>query len=222
MLKIAKFEFSLFGINTYAVYDPKEKKVAIIDPGMINEEEEQALSRFIERNSLEVTHIINTHLHIDHAIGVAYTKKIYGVPLFGHKEDSFLGDRLRQQADAFGINEKVEDVAIDTFLEAGDKIHIGSGILEVLHVPGHSPGSIALYDEEDYFVITGDALFQGSVGRTDLPGGNGTQLIKAIRENLLSLPDATVVYPGHGPATTIGRERAANPFLADNPHYRLK
>jgi len=221
-MNIAKFEFSLFGINTYVVFDPEQKKAAVIDPGMINEEEEQALSRFIERENLEVTHIINTHLHIDHAIGVAYTKKKYGVPLFGHKEDQFLGDRLRQQADAFGINEKVEDAAIDTFLEAGDKIKIGNGTLEVLHVPGHSPGSIALYDRQGGFVITGDALFQGSVGRTDLPGGNGAQLINAIRENLLPLPDATAVYPGHGPATTIGRERAANPFLTDNPHYRLK
>ncbi len=221
-MKIAKFEFSLFGINTYVVYDPEQKKAAVIDPGMINEEEEQALSRFIGRESLAVTHIINTHLHIDHAIGVAYTKKKYGVPLFGHKEDRFLGDRLRQQADAFGINEKVEDAAIDIFLEAGDRIRIGNGVLEVLHVPGHSPGSIALYDRQGGFVITGDALFQGSVGRTDLPGGNGAQLIKAIRENLLPLPDATAVWPGHGPATTIGRERAANPFLADNPHFRLK
>ncbi len=221
-MKIAKFEFSLFGINTYVVYDPEQKKAAVIDPGMINEEEEQALSRFIGRESLAVTHIINTHLHIDHAIGVAYTKKKYGVPLFGHKEDRFLGDRLRQQADAFGINEKVEDAAIDIFLEAGDRIRIGNGALEVLHVPGHSPGSIALYDRQGGFVITGDALFQGSVGRTDLPGGNGAQLIKAIRENLLPLPDATAVWPGHGPATTIGRERAANPFLADNPHFRLK
>lgn len=221
-MKIAKFEFSLFGINTYVVYDPEQKKAAVIDPGMINEEEEQALSRFIGRESLEVTHIINTHLHIDHAIGVAYTKKKYGVPLFGHKEDQFLGDRLRQQADAFGINEKVEDAAIDIFLEAGDRIRIGNGTLEVLHVPGHSPGSIALYDRQGGFVITGDALFQSSVGRTDLPGGNGAQLIKAIRETLLPLPDATEVWPGHGPATTIGRERAANPFLADNPHFRLK
>ena len=142
--------------------------------------------------------------------------------MLGHKDDEFLGKRLQMQADAFGIMEKIEDVSIDTYLKEGDIIKVGSGKLEVLHVPGHSPGSIALYDKEDDFVITGDALFQGSVGRTDLPGGNGTQLIKAIRENLLPLPDSTVVYPGHGPATTIGRERAANPFLADNPHYRLK
>lgn len=222
MLKIAKFEFSLFGINTYTVYDPKEGKCVIVDPGMINTEEENAIINFIERNNLTVTHIINTHLHVDHAVGVSFAKKRFGVPVLGHKDDEFLGKRLQMQADAFGIMEKIEDVSIDTYLKEGDIIKVGSGKLEVLHVPGHSPGSIALYDKEDDFVITGDALFQGSVGRTDLPGGNGTQLIKAIRENLLPLPDSTVVYPGHGPATTIGRERAANPFLADNPHYRLK
>lgn len=222
MLKIAKFEFSLFGINTYAVYDPKEGKCVIVDPGMINTEEENAIVNFIERNNLTVTNIINTHLHVDHAVGVSFAKKRFGAPVLGHKDDEFLGKRLQMQADAFGIMEKIEDVSIDTYLKEGDIIKVGSGKLEVLHVPGHSPGSIALYDKEDDFVITGDALFQGSVGRTDLPGGNGTQLIKAIRENLLPLPDSTVVYPGHGPATTIGRERAANPFLADNPHYRLK
>lgn len=222
MLKIAKFEFSLFGINTYAVYDPKAGKCVIVDPGMINTEEENAIVNFIERNNLTVTNIINTHLHVDHAVGVSFAKKRFGVPVLGHKDDEFLGKRLQMQADAFGIMEKIEDVSIDTYLKEGDIIKVGSGKLEVLHVPGHSPGSIALYDKEDDFVITGDALFQGSVGRTDLPGGNGTQLIKAIRENLLPLPDSTVVYPGHGPATTIGRERAANPFLADNPHYRLK
>lgn len=221
-MNIAKFEFSLFGINTYVVYDPKEKKAVIIDPGMINREEEEALTRFLERNSLDVTGIINTHLHIDHAIGAAFAKNKYKVPLFGHKDDEFLGGRLWQQATAFGINTEVKDISIDTYLEPGDKIKVGSGELEVIHVPGHSPGSIALYDKDGGFVITGDALFEGSVGRTDLPGGNGAQLIKAIRENLLPLPDSTRVYPGHGPATTIGRERAANPFLSDSPHYRLK
>lgn len=221
-MNIAKFEFSLFGINTYVVFDPKEKKAAIIDPGMINKEEEDAITRFLERNNLEVTQIINTHLHIDHAIGAAFAKAYTKAPLFGHKDDAFLGKRLNHQAIAFGINMDVDGVTIDTYLEAGDKIKIGNGELEVLHVPGHSPGSIALYDREGKFVITGDTLFEGSVGRTDLPGGNGEQLIKAIKDNLMSLPDDTIVYPGHGPATTIGRERSANPFLAPNPHYRLK
>lgn len=221
-MKIAKFEFSLFGINTYVVYDPETKDCAVIDPGMINSDEEKALKDFIDRNDLKVTNIIDTHLHVDHAVGVSFAKKVFDAPLLAHKDDERLGERLRQQADMFGIREKVEDVSINTYLEDGDIIKIGNGELKVLHVPGHSRGSIALYDAKDGFVITGDSLFEGSVGRTDLPGGNGDQLIKSIKDKLLPLPSSTVVYPGHGGPTTIGREKAANPFLSDNPHYRLK
>lgn len=212
-MNLAKFEFSLFGINTYVVYDPLEKKAVIIDPGMINQEEENAMMNFIRKNDLTVTHVINTHLHIDHAIGASFAKEQFKVPLFAHKDDEILGERLQQQALMFGISEKVQDVSIDSYLEAGETIKIGRGSLHVLHVPGHSPGSLALYDKEGGFVITGDALFAGSVGRTDLPGGSMPQLIKSINDNLLTLPDSTVVYPGHGSSTTIGREKAANPFL---------
>ena len=212
-MKIAKFEFSLFGINTYVVYDPETRKCAIIDPGMIDGEEEEALEGFITRNNLEVTNIIDTHLHVDHAVGVSFAKRRYKVPFMAHKSDEPLGTRLREQAKMFGIREKVDDVFIDTYLEPGDIIRIGKGELKVLHVPGHSPGSVALYDEKDGFVITGDALFCGSIGRTDLPGGDSRTLIESIRKNLLTLPDSTLVYPGHGPATTIGQEKRTNPFL---------
>ena len=113
----------------------------------------------------------------------------------------------------FGMREKTEDVKIDRYLLPGEVIKIGDGELKVIHVPGHSPGSVALYDAKDGFVITGDALFSGSVGRTDLPGGDMRTLISSIKNGLLSLPDSTVVYPGHGPATTIGQERHSNPYL---------
>lgn len=212
-MKIAKFEFSLFGINTYVVYDPITKGCAIIDPGMISEEEEKALTGFIDRNELNVTHIIDTHLHVDHAVGVGFAKKKFNVPLFAHKSDEILGKRVKQQAQMFGISEQVEDISINSYLEDGDVIRIGDGELKVLHVPGHSPGSVALYDEKDGFVITGDALFNGSIGRTDLPGGDFATLITSIKDKLLTLPDDTVVYPGHGPATTIGAEKRYNQFL---------
>lgn len=212
-MKIAKFEFSLFGINTYVVYDPVTKDCAIIDPGMFNREEEEALTGFIERNGLTVTHIIDTHLHIDHAVGVGFAKKHFNVPLFAHKADEMLGQRVKQQAQMFGISEQVEDISINSYLEDGEVIKIGDGELEVLHVPGHSPGSVALYDKADGFVITGDALFSRSIGRTDLPGGDFGTLISSIKDKLLTLPDSTVVYPGHGPATTIGNEKRYNQFL---------
>lgn len=217
-MKIVKFEFALFGINTYLVYDPVSKKCAIIDPGMFDSEEEEALDGFIVRNCLTVTHIIDTHLHVDHAVGVTFCKKKYGVPLYAHKDDEFLGERIRQQAQSFHIPKKVEDVEIDSYLEPGDIIKIGEGELKVIHVPGHSPGSVALYDAEDGFVITGDALFCGSIGRTDLPGGSMETLVTSIRKGLLTLPDNTIVYPGHGPATTIGQEKRMNPYLHGSVH----
>ncbi|MDE7442034.1 MAG: MBL fold metallo-hydrolase [Muribaculaceae bacterium] len=212
-MKIAKFTFSLFGINTYVVYDPATKDCAIIDPGMFNSEEEEAMDNFIKRNGLKVTAIIDTHLHVDHAVGVQFAKRKYGAPLLAHQADEFLGDRIQQQAQMFGMREKTEDVKIDRYLLPGEVIKIGDGELKVIHVPGHSPGSVALYDAKDGFVITGDALFSGSVGRTDLPGGDMRTLISSIKNGLLSLPDSTVVYPGHGPATTIGQERHSNPYL---------
>lgn len=212
-MKVTVFQFSLFGINTYVVWDPATRDCAIIDPGMINDEERQALSGYISREKLHVTHIINTHLHIDHAIGDAYAKTTYGVPVYANRADEPLGERMQQQAASFGIPLDVKDAEITEYLEEGDEIHIGKGVLKVLHVPGHSPGSIVLYDEADHFIIAGDVLFQGSIGRTDLPGGSMPQLTQGIRDKLLPLPDNTTVYPGHGPSTTIGAERRSNPFL---------
>ncbi len=213
MLKIAKFGFYLFGINTYVVYDPEVKEAAIIDPGMSQKSEFQALENFIAREGLKVTHLINTHLHIDHAISDNWVKEKYGVGVEAHADDAMLGTYLAQQAQSFGIPGEYVAVEIDKKLKEGDVIRIGKGELKVLHVPGHSPGSICLYDKEDDFVIVGDALFEGSIGRSDLPGGNHRQLLEAIKNKLLTLPRETAVYSGHGNATTIGREWDGNPYL---------
>lgn len=212
-MKVAKFAFSLFGVNTYAVYDPATLKCAIIDPGMIDAEEEEALVNFVKRNNLTVTHVINTHLHIDHAIGDGFAAKAFGAPVLAHEADMFLGDRMQRQAEEFGIAARVDNVSVTSYLTDGEKIRIGDGTLEIIHVPGHSPGGIALYDPEGGFVISGDSLFAGSVGRADLPGGDMRTLLDAIERKLFTLPGSTVVYPGHGPATTIAREKASNPFL---------
>lgn len=212
-LKTARFEFSLFGINTYVVFDPESRECAIIDPGMMGIEEENAMRNFIARENLKVTHLINTHLHIDHAVGDLFVSQTYGVPLEAHAADLPLMDRIRQQAEMFGIKEKVNVCKAGKLLKEGNKIDVGNSHLIVLHVPGHSPGSIVLYAPDEDVVYAGDVLFAGSVGRTDLPGGSHAQLIRGIKEKLLPLPDKTMVYPGHGPATTIGRERVSNPFL---------
>lgn len=203
----------MFGINTYVVYDPEVKEAAIIDPGMSRKEEFQAMDRFIDREGLKVTHLINTHLHIDHAIADNWVKAKYGAPVEAHADDAMLGERIKQQAQMFGV--QAEDVAVEIGrpLKEGDTVRIGRGELKVIHVPGHSPGSICLYDKEDGFVIVGDTLFQGSIGRTDLPGGNHRQLVDAIKNKLLTLPDETMVLSGHGDKTTVGEERYRNPFL---------
>lgn len=212
-LEIAVFQLSLFGINTYVVFDPETRDAAIIDPGMSTPEEEKALSNFISRESLNVTHIINTHLHIDHAIGNEYSVNMFKAPVYAHQEELPLGRGLAQQAKMFGMNKNPKDAEISEFLSDGDKIKIGNGELEVRHIPGHSPGSIVLYDKEDNFVIAGDVLFHGSIGRTDLPGGDYNTLISGIKSKLLPLPDETIVFSGHGEPTSIGEEKSHNPFL---------
>ena len=212
-MQVAIFQFSLFGINTYLVFDPQSKECAIIDPGMSTPEEELAIENFIAEKGLTLTQIINTHLHIDHVAGIPYLREKFGVPVKAHEGDRFLGEGLDQQARMFGLNMNLGEIEISEYLKPGDKIKIGEGELEVLSVPGHSKGSIALYDKAGGYIITGDALFQGSIGRTDLPGGDYSELIESISKELLSLPDETAVLPGHGPASTIGEEKRTNPFL---------
>ena len=212
-MQIAIFQFSLFGINTYLVFDPETHDCAIVDPGMSTPEEEKAIENFIAEKGLTLQHIINTHLHIDHVAGIPFLREKYGAPVLAHEGDKFLGEKIHQQAAAFGLDMEIESIKISEYLKDGDKIQIGHGHLDVIEVPGHSKGSIALYDPEGKWLISGDALFQGSIGRTDLPGGNYRELIENIEEKLLSLPEDTVVFPGHGPATTIGEEKISNPFL---------
>lgn len=212
-MKVAIFQFALFGINTYIVHDPATRECAIIDPGMTSPEERRAIDGFIEREGLHVQHLINTHMHIDHVIGDKYVSSKYGVGVEAHPADEILGERVEQQAQMFGLGIDVDGVPSERYISDGDVVKIGSGELIALHIPGHSPGSIVLYDKADGFVIAGDVLFQGSIGRTDLPGGSMTELLTGIRQKLLPLPDDTIVYPGHGPVTTIGDERRHSPYL---------
>ena len=212
-MQVAIFQFSLFGINTYLIFDPDTKDCAIVDPGMSNPQEEKAIENFISEKGLRLTQIINTHLHIDHVAGIPFLRKKFGVPVMAHEGDKMLGLKIKHQAAAFGLDIDIDEIEISDYLKAGDNIKIGNGELKVIAVPGHSKGSIALYDPQGGFIITGDALFKGSVGRTDLPGGDYNELINSIENELLSLPDSTVVLPGHGPASTIGEEKQSNPFL---------
>lgn len=213
-MKLQRFEFNMFGVNTYIAWNPATLEAAVIDPGMSNAAECQLLSDFISRNNLKVTALLNTHLHIDHVLGDDYVERHYGIGLQAGAADSILLDRLQQQAQMFHLRVALpEALHISIALKPGDRIRLGDQFFTVISVPGHSPGSLAFYCAESGFVITGDALFRGSIGRTDLPGGHYPTLVRAITDNLLTLPPATIVYPGHGPSTTIAAEISSNPFL---------
>ncbi len=212
-MNISRFTFNMFGVNTYIIWDDISKDAAIIDPGMINEVETNEIDEFIKANKLRLKYLINTHMHIDHSFGVAYIKNKYGLTLMGNMNDQFLAERLTQQANMFGLPISVMDLVIEKDLKDGDKLKIGEEDVIVKQVPGHSPGSIVIYAIDSNFIISGDVLFQRSIGRTDLPGGNYKQLIDAINCTLMTLPDDTIVYPGHGFETTIKDEKQHNPYL---------
>lgn len=213
MLKVKQFVFNMFGVNTYLVIDPDTKEAAVIDPGMYGSDEQKEFDDYVKANDLKITEVINTHLHLDHCFGDNYVKDKYGVKVAANFGDSDLGADITSQMRRFGGREAVEGVTIDVPLEDGDVISIGKSRLEVITVPGHSPGGIALYSPDGHFVIAGDTLFRRSIGRTDLPGGSQRQLIDSIRKKLFTLPDDTMVLPGHDRFTTIGDEKTANQFV---------
>lgn len=212
MLKIRQFVFSDFGVNTYLLIEEDTLETAIVDPAMLDTEEQRRFDDYIKDNNLKVTQIINTHLHLDHCFGMDYAKSAYGVPLKAHPADAPVAAMMQQQYSMFGIRKPAPKVVIDVNLSDGDAIDIGHSKVRVIHVPGHSPGGIALYYKEGNVVLVGDSLFRRSIGRTDLYGSQ-EQLVKAIREKLFTLPDSTLVLSGHGPSTTIGEEKRENPYV---------
>ncbi|MCM1503977.1 MAG: MBL fold metallo-hydrolase [Muribaculum sp.] len=213
MLEIRNFTFNMFGVNTYVVWNPETKEAAIIDPGMINRSEEDQIDAFISDNHLNVTQLINTHMHLDHIFGDKWVTDKYGVKVKASTDDEFLGKQSPAQARMFSLPLHPQPVAVDEPLKDGDKLNIGGEEVDVLSVPGHSPGSIVLYFPSSGWAITGDVLFEGSIGRTDLVAGNHKLLIEGIHKKLFALPDSTIVFPGHGGPTTIGREKSTNPYL---------
>lgn len=212
-MNVSRFTFNMFGVNTYILWDNISKEAMIIDPGMVDDEERNIIDDFIEKNRLNIKHLVNTHMHIDHSFGISYMLQKYGLKLSCNFADQFLAERLMEQARMFGLLMSINELKINLELNDGDKLTLGDEELQILLVPGHSPGSIVIYAPESSFLISGDVLFKSSIGRSDLPGGNYQQLIDAINEKLMTLPDDTVVYPGHGPETTIGKEKINNPYL---------
>jgi hydroxyacylglutathione hydrolase len=205
------FTFNPFQENTYIVYDETNTCV-IIDPGMYDETEQEILTNFIESKKLTPVLLLNTHCHIDHIFGNAFVKNTFDIPFHAHVLETENIQRAVSYAHMFGVSMKSSPMP-DVYIEPGETIQWGNTVFETLFTPGHSAGSVCFYDKQHHYVISGDVLFQNSIGRTDLPGGNYNTLIESITTQLMLLPEDTLVYSGHGPETTIGEEKANNPFL---------
>jgi len=211
MLTIESFVFNSFQVNTYLVIN-QDGECLVIDPAFYSPEETSFFDRHITKNKFKIIGQVNTHCHVDHVLGVQHVQNTYKCPLRAHSNESGLLNKATQMGEMFGL--RVDPLSgIEQSIEDGDQIEIGAYSVRAILVPGHSPGSLSFYSPDGGFVITGDALFHRSIGRTDLPGGDYDTLISSIMNRLLTLPPETVVYPGHGDPTTVREEASDNPFL---------
>ena len=214
MIYVQKFTFNPFMENTYVLYD-SSKECVIIDPGCFTNEEEQILSNFISENKLNPVMLWHTHSHLDHMFGSSYVMNTYNIELWIHNEDFQTLMAFNRACDMYGIPVKNNPPKDCKFFDLQNGISFGNSTIEIRFVPGHAPGHVVFISNESNFVVNGDCLFDGSIGRTDLPGGNHQQLLESIRRELFSLDDNMVVYCGHGSETTIGKEKHSNPFLVN-------
>jgi hydroxyacylglutathione hydrolase len=208
-MKIIVIPVTPFEQNCSLIICEETKTAAIVDPGG----DAQRILSHVKKEGINVDKIILTHGHLDHVGGTQLVAKALSVPIIGpEKEDLFWLEQLELQSQSFGLP-STNSFEPTRWLEEGETVTVGNIKLKVLHIPGHTPGHIALFDQQSKQVIVGDILFNGGIGRFDFPRGNQQQLISGIKNKLLTLPDETIVYPGHGPTTTIGREKVSNPFL---------
>jgi len=211
MMNIKKFVFNAFMVNSYFLYDDTGECI-LVDAACYSRAEEEKIRNFIAEKKLRPVRNLNTHCHIDHVLGNSFIAKEYGIRPEYHEDAASFFLTMRQVGSSFGFS--VSDFPEPgRFLEDGEIIRWGNSFVNVLFTPGHADGSVCFYSESDGFVITGDVLFRDSIGRTDLPTGDYDQLMRSIHGKLFTLPEETVVYPGHGPETTIGYERVNNPFI---------
>ncbi|MDE6126596.1 MAG: MBL fold metallo-hydrolase [Muribaculaceae bacterium] len=213
-MEIKKFEFNLFGENTYVLWDAATLEAAVVDPGMCDDGEMAVFDSFVAGLGLSLKAVLLTHIHIDHTFGVDHVRERYPqVRVYAHPADAPLGKTRDEQARMFRLPYRLGPLVADVFVNEGEVVELGGERIEILHAPGHSPGSLLYYVPSSGFVLTGDVLFRGSIGRTDLHGGNHAELLHSIASKVVRLPKETVVYPGHGPSTTVGYEMAHNPYL---------
>jgi hydroxyacylglutathione hydrolase len=212
MLQLHRFTFNDLAENTYLLYNA-EGSCIIIDPGCYYREEQEELKDFIAENGLTVTHVLNTHCHIDHVLGNWFAISTFNVPLLIPTGEEAVLRAVKVYAPSYGFT-AYQEAEPTRFLSESTHLALGNEQITILSVPGHSPGHMAFYLASQKIVMGGDVLFRESIGRTDLPGGNFDTLINSIHTKLFSLPDDVVVYPGHGPETTIAHEKKHNPFCA--------
>ena len=210
-MQIKKFTFNPVQENTFIIYDETGECV-IIDAGCYFEYEREELDAFISKKRLKPVRLINTHCHFDHIMGVTHCRTRYNLQFEIHPDEAPLVEQAVSHGDLFAIPVDSIEPA-DLFFQENDQITFGNSSLQVIAAPGHSPGGVVFYNPVQKILFAGDVLFYGSIGRTDLPGGNFNRLIGNIQTKLLTLPEETVVYCGHGPETTIGFEKKNNPFL---------
>lgn len=213
MLKIKSFVCNPVAENTYVVWDDESLEGAVIDAGCFSQEEKAMVQSFITKERLTIKYLLSTHLHFDHIFGNRFIAGTFHVELSAHRDDAFLIDNFARQTALFGLDTPEATLPVDTYIDETDTISIGQYDFSILHIPGHSPGGIVFYCAKAGVAFSGDVLFRGSIGRTDLWGGNHEALVTGIKEKLFTLPDSTVVYPGHGPQTTIGYEKSHNLYV---------
>lgn len=212
MFQIKTFTFNPFQENTYLLINEHNEGI-LIDPGCSNSDEEQELKSFISEHNISLKLLLHTHAHIDHVLGYDFVHRCYGLVTQMHELELPIYRAVKSYAPNYGFIYH-EGPEPEILLKDGDSIPFGDDSLEVLFCPGHSPGSIVFYCAKQHFMIVGDVLFYRSIGRTDLPGGHHNTLIDSIKNKLYTLPDETLVFPGHGPQTTIGSEKIYNPFVS--------
>ncbi|HSA04345.1 MAG TPA: MBL fold metallo-hydrolase [Tenuifilaceae bacterium] len=210
-MKIKQFVLNPFQENTYLLYDETGEAI-IVDAGCYTPSEAAEVKRFTDDNKLTVKYLVNTHCHIDHILGINALRDIYSVDCYAHREELPTIQMAPQHAMMFGL--VIDTIPmVEKTIDEGDELKFGNSALQVIHTPGHTPGCVSLYSANDRILLTGDTLFQGSIGRTDLGGGSFETIIQSITNKLLTLPDDVMIFPGHGDFSTIGKERVSNPFL---------
>ena len=223
MLKIAKLTFNPIQENTYILWDESGECI-VVDAGNLSAREDNRLVDYITEQGLKPVMVVNTHGHFDHILGVEHVKRTFDIPFAMSSKDAFLLEAAPSSARMFGVSDCSFPEAIDIDLNGMEELRFGNTVLKVIPTPGHTPGCVSLYNEEMGIVLTGDTLFRESIGRTDLPGGDYSWIMRSIIDKLIVLGDEVKVYPGHGEETTIGHEALYNPFIVEvineEVHYK--